>query len=203
MALDDNGRFRKKVRAFEALVTPEFIKRAREGKESIKTNPKAQLFRESIYQNWDSAYLLLHDLLLSTPIYRNYTFNRSIFTLTDLKRFASLSLKLKKFTDTHLGIIVRRDVTSKPVLQLKMVLDCVGLESWWASVRVVSGKKIYSYRLSRDALDLMKDILTVRRRARRREMDSLLDRQTFTAPSILRKRERAEKLKRISGSILV
>jgi hypothetical protein len=126
-----------------------------------------------------------------------------MFNFKDLKRFADLSLKRKKFTDTHLGIKVRRDISSKPVQQLREVLDCVGLDYWRAEVRVVAGEKYYSYRLNPNTLALMKNVLTVQDKARRRQVGADVILTPVAVPSVHRKKERLQRLKRISGSILV
>ena len=68
------------------------------------------------------------------------------------------------------GLVLRRDVRTKPVLQLREVLALVGLTLGDAEVKEVSGRKVRRYRLDDEHLQALM-ALVARREEDRQKWD--------------------------------
>jgi len=106
---------------------------------------------------------LLDEILETTPIYKNHTFLKDVsFNTNDLLDFIKFvsNRKIKGFQENQFEITVRKDITSKPIQHLNLLLGLVGLKVTLSSnVRNKNKAKTYFYQLSIDHQNRINDIL--------------------------------------------
>ena len=161
---DEKYKLRKGITAYEYVTDAERIKAILHGKSNSHLNLQEAGLYEKILPNKGSAALLLCDLFKKTPIFHNNNFQPWIeYKSADLTDFIKQMIKHKRFIENHLGLSIRSDINAKPAQQLGKVLKEVGLGHWKAKTRIIEGKKVYFYTLSRDKL-IAAEIIVNRRR---------------------------------------
>ncbi len=136
--LDQRGRYRTQVRLFETVFGDRHL---------IEWNLRL-LGRNRFATGKTERAAALQMLLRLTPLLNDEHLNPEVIIEgSDLHRFAEFALEKKALIETHLGLEVRRDVTSKPVQQLGRILRLVGLRLEPLPPRKEGGRKVYSYRL--------------------------------------------------------
>ena len=109
----------------------------------------------------ESGGFLLSDLLATTPFFDGTKFDTEVdFTSTDLTTFIKNTKTLKPYLETQLGDVnIRRDIDKKPIQQLGVFLDLIGLQVFGSRIqRTKTGGKTYHYNLDLPSLTKMMDL---------------------------------------------
>jgi hypothetical protein len=161
--IDESGQFRSKIILFEALQ-----KAARGGHNFKMTLPttkdvKIQKTHVELVPNIDVGAALLFSILSSTQIFQNGKFPHDIeYTEADLKDFADISVKFKRFVEGQFDQATRRDVKTKPIQHLGQLLKLVGLHQKAGRSSKVGIKKIRHYSVVTKGIQMMEEIVTRR-----------------------------------------
>ena len=154
IAFDDEGRLRDKVRNFECLTEPE-ARLLNQDEEELRGllpfDRRLRLLRRR----------LLSKLFWASGLYDPKTGEFSTTAAVEqqaLTGFIELIVAYRKRMELVFGLVVRRDVRSKPVIQLRELLTLVGLTLGDAEVKEIGGRKLRRYRLEEQRLH---DILMV------------------------------------------
>lgn len=160
---DQGGAVREKIRNFECLAEPVERLMKRDEEELRWSEPFDRRMRVLRRK-------LLAALLGAAGVYdtANGSFLPSVkVEMRTLGKFVALVQAYRKRVELLFGVVVRRDVRSKPVLQLREILGQVGLVLVEAEVTEAGGPKIRRYRLDEARLQ---EIMAV---VERREEDRL------------------------------
>ena len=126
--VDKHGRYRGQVKMYEALKQ---VHRDGDMSQKIVLPYERKLLKRthlSVLPDFHARTLLLHELLQTTPVYRDGCFFADVeYCHGDLTRFAEKARRMKPFLEGQLGISVRRDVKKKPMQFLGALLSMVGL----------------------------------------------------------------------------
>jgi hypothetical protein len=153
LGIDDDGRYRKAVRLYEALLDVEEPegewKKNRLGADVLESAQRRELLRA---------------LFASTPIFTNATgFDTdAIVTGGDLSGFIATCESKRVTIERLLDLSLRNDLRNKPVAQLGVLLRLVGLALTGAGARKQGEEKIYLYCINSDALARIEGIVARR-----------------------------------------
>jgi len=149
---DDRGRFRDRVRIFEAVF---------ESPDLTKLN---FLDRRRLAATKASKATAIMMLLRLTPLMKGNRLDSEVMVQhSGLTGFADALVEQKAVIETHLGIEIRSDVKTKSVQQLGMILQLVGLRLERVATPKRKGQKVYQYRLEPKTLVGMKAIVEARK----------------------------------------
>jgi hypothetical protein len=150
--LDSGGNYRAKVNRFRHMTDEVSL---REGKLKIDVNQNGKeqgVYLRSI-KDFKISTLLLNTILRQTTVFDGSAFNPDKeYTSADLAKFAAALSRLSTIIQAQLELTIRKDVSDKPVQQMKMFLDLIGLKQRHQRTQVIGGKKTYFYTV--DALPL-------------------------------------------------
>ncbi len=183
IVLDNKGNFRHKVTTFEAISNKVKISEWTKAKKKSSSDDKlVNLIHEKIFKDRRSANILLYELLSTSPIFSNGSFDENERICgDDLSRLAEFSLKVKPFLENHFGINTRIDLVKKPIQHLGKLLDLAGVSLRHDGSTSKSGKKVYMYRLSKDVFHKTHAIAT-RRKDKADEWEYLNKLHNFSQP---------------------
>jgi hypothetical protein len=152
--LDQRGRFRTKVRLFEAVFEDPNLSRL----------DLALAGRRFMSGKADKA-VTVRTLPRLTPLvtFGGHLDADVVVEASDLIQFADTLSKKKAAIENQLGVQVQRDFRDKPVRQLGRILGLVGLRLERVHSRKEKGKKVYGYRLAPGPLARMKAIVQARK----------------------------------------
>lgn len=161
IAFDDEGRVREKVRNFENLVGPEerLLEQDQEDQGLLPFDRRLRLLRRK----------LLSNLLGASGLYDQQAgaFSTSAeVEHQNLLRFVELMMGYRKRIELVFGLVMRRDVRTKPMIQLGEVLGLVGLALEETGVKQVSGRKTRRYRIEDQRLQEMLSVVARREEER-------------------------------------
>jgi hypothetical protein len=149
--LDARGIFRTKLRKFHGLTN--LSAHADLSKTAASGMKAAGVQQLSIRRFGDSDLYLLKYLFSLCPFMNGDRFVDGVqFSSADLGEFAKQCRKLKPIVEGQLDLVVRSDVSQKPVSQLKQLLRYVGLDVTKVRSDRSQGKKIYFYQIDPGAL---------------------------------------------------
>jgi hypothetical protein len=145
---DQRGKARDRIVLFEGLT------------KMLPHAPGAALAKQSaVIREREQMLLLLCQLIEATPLIKNGAWDRdAIFCGENLEAFCQLIEKERRVFETQLQAQVRRDLRTKPVLQLKHVLRKIGLDLELVHTKKVGASKRYFYRLDRAVLQRQAEI---------------------------------------------
>ena len=156
--LDDRGRFRDRVRLFEAVF---------ESPNMTKLNFLDRR-RLAVTEASKAAAILM--LLRLTPLLEGDRFDSEVMIQhSGLLGFADALVEQKAVIETHLGIEIRSDVKTKSIQQLGRILKLLGLRLERIASPKRKGRKIYQYRLEPKSLGGMKTIAESRKAQGKRQ----------------------------------
>jgi hypothetical protein len=164
--LDDKSRFRERLRNFEAVSSPSYIKKLIQEKKSYTKDKKGRMdqkVRELMSPSFHSRQILLYELLAHTPYFKLGKFDPNVtFNTEDCVGFAKFTKGQRKFVATQLGLAVPRDIERKPIQMMRQVIKMVGLTHWRYRPQVINGKKIYKYRVCPETLQRNQELCRTR-----------------------------------------
>ena len=174
IAIDNEGRYRGKVRSFEIMFDKEKMDSARElakytfGRNKDEINSYLTDKRTSTSFNFGINRklepLLIYELLKLTPIFDGKKFNLdTTYTSSSLDRLARTALKFKKLIEGQLRLTVRSDVLKKPTQFLGDILQCIGLKQQTAKKLGRGNQRVYVYSINRESLEKMTIIVDRRK----------------------------------------
>jgi hypothetical protein len=150
--LDSGGNYRAKVNRFRHMTDEVSL---REGKLKIDVNQNGKeqgVYLRSI-KDFKVSTLLLNTILRQTGVFDGSAFNPDKeYNSADLAKFSAALSRLSTIIQAQLEITIRKDVSDKPVQQMKMFLDLIGLKQRHQRTQVIGGKKTYFYTV--DAVSL-------------------------------------------------
>lgn len=153
--LDDHGAYRGKIRLMHIylLSAPTLKEQALKERDAEKLAPDR-----------DNALVkkaVLHELLESAGIANAFgDINTDLqLTKSGLMDFAKACQRRARKIQELFDIHVRKDVEKKPMQQLSIVLDLIGLTTTPAERKKVAGEIIYLYRVDEASLKLAKEIV--------------------------------------------
>ena len=166
IAFDDDGRIREKVRNLECLLEP------------VARLTKQDDEEQKLLLPFDRRLRLLRRKLLANLLGAAGIFDQKagIFSASvavdqqGLARFVELAVGYRKRLELVFGLVLRRDVRTKPVLQLREVLALAGLTLGDAEVKEIAGRKVRRYRLDDERLQALL-ALVARREEDRQKWD--------------------------------
>ena len=145
--LDDKGRFREKLRNFEAVSSTEYIREAIKNANQYMETRGRRMERELIPSH-GLKQILLYEILSHTVYFKRGRFDPGVtFKSEDCSKFVQFVKQQKKMIETHLGVAVPSDIDKKPIQMIFKIIKMVGLTHWRYKPRVINGKKTYTYRV--------------------------------------------------------
>jgi hypothetical protein len=152
--LDQRGRFRAKVRLFEAVF---------EGPDVARFD--LLLAGRRLVTGKAGKAAAVRTLLRLTPLLTSDGRLDAdvVVEACDLVQFTDTVSKKKAAIENQIGVQVQRDFRDKPVQQLGRILGLVGLRLERVRARKEKGKKVYAYRLAPGPLARMKAIVHARK----------------------------------------
>jgi hypothetical protein len=157
IALDQDGLMRRKLRIFAQVVNEELLELRRLSADNspIYSRADSQLLRDE-----HQIVPFVADALMSAGIRMNGQWRDAEFTLTDLSDFVAFMKAHKTFFETHFKRPLNKDIDKKPVAQLKMILDLVGVKLLNPSRTQSGGTATPWRRLDFASIDAMECLLT-------------------------------------------
>ncbi|RWE28575.1 MAG: hypothetical protein EOS78_31850 [Mesorhizobium sp.] len=162
IALDDNGKFRRRVRLFEALIDRKFL--------DVKLLMASQsepgdLRRATLLPHQTLKEHLVAELLATTPLYSRGEFNLDAECGgSDLTGFVVGMETYAQVYETQFGKPVRADLEQKPMSQLRTIFKTVGLSLSRSRTTSTGGVKTYLYQIAPLSYAKMEEIADRRRR---------------------------------------
>jgi hypothetical protein len=152
--LDRRGRFRAKVRLFEAVF---------EGPDLARFD--LAIARRKLVSNKAERAVAIKMLLRLTPLLADdgRLDGDAVIEASNLAQFTDTLFKKKATIENQLGVQVQRDFWDKPVQQLGRLLGLVGLRLERVHTRKEKRKKVYAYRLAPGPLARMTAIVEARK----------------------------------------
>jgi hypothetical protein len=150
--LDQRGRFRAKVRLFEAVF---------EGPDVARFD--LPLAGRRLVTGKAGKVAAIRMLLRLTPLLTSDGRLGAVVEACDLAQFTDTVSRKKAAIENQLGVQVQRDFRDKPVQQLGRILGLVGLRLERVHSRKEKEKKVYGYRLAPGPLARMKAIVQARK----------------------------------------
>ena len=137
--LDQRGRFRAKVRLFEAVFESPDVARF-----------DLPLAGRRLVTGKAGKVAAVRTLLRLTPLLTSdgRLDADAVVEACDLVQFTDTVSRKKAAIENQLGVQVQRDFRDKPVQQLGRILGLVGLRLERVHTRKEKGKKVYAYRLA-------------------------------------------------------
>ncbi|RWE84229.1 MAG: hypothetical protein EOS63_03655 [Mesorhizobium sp.] len=162
IALDDNGRFRRRVRLYEALIDRELLK----VKLLMASQSKPEdLRRATLLPHQTLKEHFIAELLATTSLYSGGEFDLDAECgAGDLTDFVVCMEKYAQVYETQFGKPVRADLQQKPMSQLRTILKMVGLSLSRSRTTSTGGVKTYLYQIARQSYARMEEIADRRRR---------------------------------------
>jgi len=156
--LDDNGRYRNKVRLMETYLAPMAHIRERADAE------KERGYFASDEQMEAAKKFLLMELLHAAGLADDHgdILLDAVVIQKTLGKFSKCCQDRSGKIEELFGIGVRRDVVRKAKSQLEDVIDLIGLKFEKADRRKVNGEQIYYYRLEQATWTRIKEIIDAR-----------------------------------------
>jgi hypothetical protein len=112
----------------------------------------------------EKACVLIHDLLASAGIYKNYTFLTDVeYSSLDLKKFINLSIEYKNYQEGLLGINVQSNIHEKPTEHLSKILKFVGLKQRITRREENKNKRTNFYKIDKERFDRVISIIDKRK----------------------------------------
>lgn len=143
--LDHGGNYRTKVNRFRHMTNEATLRDGRL-KMMATENGKEQGVQLRSIKDFKVSALLLNTIFRQTPVFDGTEFKADKeYTSADLADFAVTLSRLSAIIQGQLDISIRKDVSDKPVQQLKMLLELVGLKQTKSRTQVIGGKKTYFY----------------------------------------------------------
>lgn len=159
VALDDRGRYRRRVAMFEHV-----FHATRDRWEHVLDPPPLNKHRARFVASHDATITAIRTLLDLAPVLLDGHLDRGLLIdARGLARFAKYLLANKAAIENLLGIEVRRNVADDPVRQLNAVLSLMGVTLIPAGSIKVEGRKIYRYRLDHEKLARVLAVVEARR----------------------------------------
>ncbi len=160
--LDNGGRFRKRIKMFERITDEitfnEIFKLKKLKKQS------GNILEMKILPDNEKACVLIHDLLASAGIYKNYTFLTDVeYSSLDLKKFINLSIEYKNYQEGLLGINVQSNIHEKPTEHLSKILKFVGLKQRITRREENKNKRTNFYKIDKERFDRVISIIDKRK----------------------------------------
>ncbi|TIW03839.1 MAG: hypothetical protein E5V77_02310 [Mesorhizobium sp.] len=161
--LDDNGHMRSRVILFEQLIDKKLLE--------LKVKMAFDVFSSEIQspeliKSRGLKELFTAALLAKTPYYSLGEFKSGAECRTeDLGEFVDYIRKHAITFETQFDRPVRADLAEKPISQLKVVFDEIGLGLINTRTETIDGKKSYLYGIKKEHLDLMIGLAERRRKA--------------------------------------
>ena len=166
--LDDDGKFRTKIRLMETLL------KSNNGvvnfRDKIPEHESREVIRSHIELISDKVVgaALLSEVLSLTPCFIDGSFDSTVlYTAEDLSLFGKASSKLKRFVEGQFDLHTKNDIQQKPIQHLGKLLKLVGLAQELKVTKTVSGHKVRYYRLDQDRYETVSKCLD-----RRKSIDS-------------------------------
>lgn len=149
---DNKGTFRRNIKLFEQLLemgSSDSIYSISPPIPESKIRRKIERMEVGIFKTRQHKNKLLYGLLSTTPIFKGGIFNPAIiFNVDQLVKFSELSIQMKHFVSTQLGINTQADVDKKPIQHLGKLLKLVGLELEKSKVTNVNNVRTYHYAIN-------------------------------------------------------
>lgn len=164
IAFDDAGRIRGKVRNLECLLEP------------VARLTKQDDEEQKLLLPFDRRLRLLRRKLLANLLGAAGIFDPKVGCFSasvavdqqGLARFVELAVGYRKRLELVFDLVLRRDVRTKPVLQLREVLALAGLTLGDAEVKEVGGRKVRRYRLDDERLQALMELVARREEDRQK-----------------------------------
>jgi Origin of replication binding protein len=149
---DQRGRTRERIVLYEDLT------------KHLTEEKPAPLPRDAnIVREREHRVALLRNLLETTPLVNDGKWDAdAIFSGDDLESFCDAIEKHKRPFETQLGRQIRSDIRQKPAQQLGHILRMLGLSLQPFQTKREGDRKLYFYRLDRQALADMRQISATR-----------------------------------------
>ena len=158
--MDDNGRFRTKIKKFEALLQPkEFDDLLSTEKfiANVSDEPTFLLFSESLKLDF------LRRCLSHGKIYESNTFKLDIEICSDdLNIFVDFIRDNKAEFESSKGRQINKDISNKPIKQLNSLLSEVGLSTTRTRKTRKGGNAVYFYQIDKEKYERNVEILNRR-----------------------------------------
>jgi hypothetical protein len=152
--LDNRGRFRKKVRLFEAVF---------DSPDLLKLNLSSLDRKRFVSSETDKAAVILTLLRLTPLVSGDQLRAAAVIDTSKLTTFSKEAVRYRGAIEVHLGIQVQADVKKKPVQQLGRILRLIGVELERVSSRKEGGRKVYYYRIDCASLERMTKLVEARK----------------------------------------
>jgi hypothetical protein len=150
--LDGGGNHRTKVNRFRHMTDEVSLRDGRLKIDGNKNGKEQGVYLRSI-KDFKVSTLLLNTILRQTSVFDGFAFSPDKeYTSAELTKFAAALSRLSTIIQAQLEITIRKDVSDKPVQQMKMFLELIGLKQTKKRTQVLGGKKTYFYVV--DALSL-------------------------------------------------
>ncbi len=161
--LDDSGRFRNRIRFFEKITDKAVFIEIFEFQKLKKYS--GNLLEMKILPDNEKACVLVHDLLASAGIYKNYSFLTDVeYNSSNLKKFIDLSIEYKGYQEGILGINVQSNIHEKPTEHLSKILKVAGLKQRIIRREEHRNKRINFYKIDKERIDRVVSIIDQRKR---------------------------------------
>ena len=149
--LDDQGRYREKIRMYEKIISSYW---------GISDEKPKFLFK--IFQ-------------IAGVINRTGKFDEKIITKDSLSNFSEYSINHSMTVQRLFNLVTRKDVIQDPISQLKLFLNLCGIKLKKTNSKSTDGKKTYQYLIDSESFFQINEL--IRRRAENRDLhiDSVID----------------------------
>lgn len=156
IALDDNGKMRKRVRLFEQLIDQKLLElRLKISADTLLGDARIPQLLPTRTQK----ELMALAIIGTTPFYSIGEFNLDVECGSDqLLDFVAFMQKHAQVFETQFGKQVRTDLEQKPMSQLRSILKLVGLKTLKSRTTSADGKKTYLYKVDLVSFGRMKEI---------------------------------------------
>jgi hypothetical protein len=169
---DNQSRLRQKVRALEQVLLVDddyhsFVEHVGDPEHDPGRLVEALPDEMRFVKRGHSERLVLRNLLLRAALFNQDGFQPSVeVRSSDLDEFVSFVQANRAQIENALSMEVRRDIQSKPMTQLNLVLKLVGLTAMKAGSMKEGSHKVYLYKLDPERLALMTSIVAARQAAK-------------------------------------
>lgn len=157
--MDDDGKLRKQIREYELLISKDSDIKDLEKKEQLKsvtyTDRKSLSQKKSIYKN-----VLLKTGLMDNK--DNIIFNKTIQN-NQMKDFILFIKSKKQTVERIFDIDIRKDIDTKPIQQLNVVLKIIGITLDRKTKKRPDGGKDYLYSMNSKRIQDLEDISSKRK----------------------------------------